>query len=103
MTDDENESKVQKLGRLRDQCNEKIGTLLDYNAQATLVLRNQAKSFEALAIFYKDQADRCCEVAGDIALLARINAELTGDVIAAEFGIDYDPEANDDTDENSEV
>lgn len=70
----------------REEINKKISFLLDYNARATLLLRKQAKDFESIAEFFQSQVGRCLEIADQIATLAKMSSDLTGDIISAEFG-----------------
>lgn len=74
------------IDSIRGGINEKIAFLLDYNARATVVLRKQAKDFESIAEFFQNMRDRSLDIADDIATLARLAADLTGDIITAEFG-----------------
>lgn len=86
MTEESPQPQEPTIDSIRNGLNEKIGFLLDYNARATVVLRKQAKDFENIAEFFQNMRDRSLDIADDIATLAKLSSELTGDIISAEFG-----------------
>lgn len=62
-----------------------------------VVLRNEAKAFEEVARFFANQVTLAIDISGMIAEIAMLTAQVTGDIIVAEFGdVDEDPEEDDD-------
>lgn len=97
----EDESSLNSIGELQAEVNAKIGYLLDNNARAVVILRNEAKAFEEVAKFYANCVTTAIEISGMVAELALSTSQITGDIIVAEFG-DEDGHDNKDDDDDDD-
>lgn len=99
MSDDDKAEKYQEILDIEDRRSALIGELLDYNQRITRVLRDQAKDWEMIALAYTRGNQACLEIAELSAVQARLSADITGDLISAEFGV-VEVEEIDDEDED---
>ena len=82
---------------------DKIGFLIERNANFVNVSRGQAQDMLQAAVAYRAMADICEEVAEMHALGALRIANLTGDLLTSEWVITTTDDEGDDVDETSGV
>lgn len=87
------------IGKIRDEIDEKVTALFEYNQKVVAVLRDKAKDWEMLATFFEQQKQRCFDVQELHLEMAATAAEMTGDILIAEFGSLGGHGSDDDEDE----
>lgn len=76
---------------------EMVGRMLDGNQTVMLLLRERAFEFEQIAVHFDNMADWARDIADICSIKSRILADRTGDIIAAELGLEQvEPKEDDD-------
>lgn len=81
----------------------RTGTLIELNAGLINDSRKQAKAALDMAERYHDLADECDEIARLYAIGARRVADLNGDIISAEWGLEVVEDTEEEDEEGNDV
>lgn len=91
-------------GKTETKINDYVSQIMDMNHMALSLLRERATDFTLLASGFRQMAEWCDETADECRIKARQVADLSGEIISAEYQLIpvEDDDSDDDEDEEEE-